>query len=303
MPSPEFNELRAMITAGGVDFSLPPDQVRPAFEAILATIPAPVDLAIDQVQLGLVPALRLRSPGDSESGALLYLHGGAFMAGSARGYGSLAAGLGRACGLTVYSIDYRLAPEHPFPVAIEDACEAYQALLANGVPPARIAVAGDSAGGGLAVGMLLSAKAKRLPMPAACVAISPWADLALEGESMATKRDADPLLRPDALAAAADHYMRGGSLRSPMASPVHADLAGLPPLLVQVGSAEILLDDAVRLCRAAGAADVEARLEIWPHMIHVWHAFSFMLPEGQAAIASAGTFLNERLQTVPARAA
>lgn len=288
-----LQQLIAGLRAGGLDFAAPPLQTREQFEAVLATLPVADDITFDPDNLGGVPGLRATLPGPAPEAALLYLHGGGYIAGSARGYRGLAAEIGRAAGAATHSIDYRLAPEHPFPAAIADAVKAYKALLARGYDPRKIVFAGDSAGGGLTLSMLVAIRDQGLKMPAAALLISPWADLACEGRSIEEKAAADPSLTAKGLRASAVHYL--GSQDARRASPIHANLSGLPPLLVQVGSAEILLDDAVAVARAAGAHGVPVQLEIWPDMIHVWHAFAFMLPEGRKAIEAAGAFLRRSL--------
>lgn len=293
MPSVELQQLVTGLRAGGPDFTAPPQQARAEFAALLETLPVADDIRFDEIKLGGVPVLRSEVDGQGP-GALLYFHGGAFVVGSAGGYRALAAELARAAGATGYSVEYRLAPEHPFPAAVEDAVAAYRTLLET-VPPAQIVVAGDSAGGGLALSLLVKLRDDGLPLPAAALLISPWVDLACEGGTVTSKAASDPSLTPAGLRAMAGHYLGGAEARSPLASPLYADLAGLSPLLVQVGSEEILLDDAVRLAGAAGAAGTAVQLEIWPDMVHVWHAFAFLLPEGRQAIAAAGQFLRQRI--------
>jgi acetyl esterase/lipase len=297
MSSPALAELIAGLRESGPDFLAPPEEVRTAFDALLATIPVAEDLAFEDVELGGVPGLSAASPGAAEDAALLYLHGGAYVIGSATGYRSLAAELGRAASTIAYAINYRLAPENPFPAAVDDAVAAYRALLKRGIAPSRIALAGDSAGGGLALATLVALHDAGDPLPAAAHLISPWADLVCDADTLASKAEEDPSLTPEGLRAMARLYLGTADPRDPLASPVHADLKGLPPLLVQVGSAEILLDDAIAIARAAGMAGVEARLEVWPDMIHVWHAFGFMLSEGRQAVEIAGRFLSEKLGT------
>jgi epsilon-lactone hydrolase len=295
MASVELQALLEGLRAGGMDFSADPAQVRAAFTAMTAAAPMPADVSVTPRTLGGLPALETLTPGADDSRVLLYLHGGAYVIGSARDYLTLSAALGRAAGCRTVSIDYRLAPEHPFPAAVDDALAAWRALLAEGVPPHRIVIAGDSAGGGLALALLLAARDAGLPLPAAALLLSPWADLACDSPSMTTRAAADPALRREGLLAMAAHYLRGLSPTNPLASPLHADLTGLPPLLVQVGTAEILLDDSLRLAARAAQADVSLTLAVWPQMVHVWHFFAFMLPEGQAALAEAGQFLRARL--------
>jgi monoterpene epsilon-lactone hydrolase len=223
--------------------------------------------------------------------SILYLHGGGYLAGSASAWKGLTGELALRCRARVLSLDYRRAPEHPFPMAVEDALVAYRWLLDQGISPESLAIAGDSAGGGLALATLFAAREAKLPMPAAIYLISPWADLDLAGSTILTKADADPLATPDALHSMADTYLGGHDRRDPLASPLYGDLAGLPPMLIQVGSEETLLDDSVRLAGRAGAAQVAVRLEIYPHLFHdfqVWHA---QLAEARDALARAANFI------------
>ena len=205
--------------------------------------------------------------------------------------------MGRAACIQTLAIDYRLAPEAVFPAAVDDALAAYRWLLGNGYAANRIAVAGDSAGGGLAVALLVAIKAAGLAQPACAVAISPWVDLEGTGASMTTKAATDPMVQRDGLVEMAALYLGDAAATSPLASPIHADLVGIAPLLIQVGSEETLLDDAVRLAGVAGAAQVPVRLEIAPEMIHVWHFFHQMLASARDAIAIAGRFIVGHLGT------
>jgi acetyl esterase/lipase len=277
---------------GGVDLAQPAAVARKQFQEMLARIPEPEGVAFEAVDAGGVPGFWSGGPGE---GLLLYLHGGGYVIGDAFSYRPLWSALARASGARGLAIDYRLAPEHPFPAAVEDAVKAYRWLLEQGQAPDRIVLAGDSAGGGLAVAALAQARLQGLPMPAGVFAISPWTDLACAGGSIRTKAEEDPSLTLDGLKNCARQYLAGVSADEPLASPIHADLVGLPPLLIHVGSAEILLDDAVRLAGAAGAAGVQVRLEVWPGMPHVWHGFAFMLDEGLEAVQAAGAFLKARL--------
>ena len=259
---------------------------------MLAAMPVAEDLTFTPGTLAGLPALHTASPGAAEDAVLLYLHGGAYISGTPESYRGLAAELARAAGVRGIALDYRLAPEHPFPAAVDDAVAGYEALLARGFAPGRIVIAGDSAGGGLAMAALVALRDKGAPLPAAALLISPWADLTGNACSLESKAAEDPTLTAEALDIAAAHYLGGASAQHPLASPVLADLTGLPPMLIQVGSAEILLDDALALAAAAGRANAPVRLEIWPQMPHVWHIFAFMLPEGRKAIETAGAFLS-----------
>lgn len=292
MSNEALRELKAGLRADGPDFAGDPLKAREQFAALLETMPVDESLTFTETELGGVPALHSRT---GEGGALLYLHGGAYVVGSARGYRGLAAELGKAGGLETFAIDYRLAPEDVFPAAVDDAVSAYKALLAKGFEPGRIVVAGDSAGGGLALALLTRLRDEGVPSPAAGFLLSPWADLTCKSETLTSKAAEDASLTPEGLRAMAGIYLSGADAENPAASPALGDLSALPPLLVHVGSAEILLDDAVLIARRAGAAGTSVRLEIWPEMVHVWHAFHFMLPEGRAAIDAAGGFMRNRI--------
>jgi len=294
MSAQELESLMNMLRSGGPELAAPPAQARENFEAMLAGIPIPEDVVFETATLGDVPVRWSSTPGASKDRVLLYLHGGAYMVGSTLGYRPLFSALARAAAVRGLALDYRLAPENPFPAAVEDAVSGYRALLDQGIAPSSIAIAGDSAGGALTVAMLVAARDAGLPMPAAAVALSPWADLECTGESMSTKAAEDPSLNREGLVAMAGVYLNGASPRAPLASPIYANLAGLPPLLIQVGSAEVLLDDATTLAAKAGEADVAVQLEVWPRMPHVWHVFAHMLSEGRDAIAAAGAFVAAR---------
>ncbi|MGK2913665.1 MAG: alpha/beta hydrolase fold domain-containing protein [Porticoccaceae bacterium] len=222
---------------------------------------------------------------------ILYLHGGGYAIGSPATHRDMVGGIADAAHARAFILDYRLGPEHPFPGAVEDAVAAYRGLLDLGTKPDHIVIAGDSAGGGLTVATLVSLKEQDVPLPAAGICISPWVDLTLSGKSMQTKADADPLLRPDALKWMGDLYLAGQDPKSPLASPLFADLTGLPPLLIHVGSEEVLLDDALRLNEKAKACGVNATLEVWDGMMHVWHLMAMVVPEGKAAIKDIGKYI------------
>lgn len=261
----------------------------------MAALPVAQDVSFEPAQLGGVAALAVRAPGARNDAVLLYLHGGGYVIGSPQDYRALTADMARSSGLGTLVIDYRLAPEAAFPAAVDDTVAAYRALLDQGFPASSVVLAGDSAGGGLAVAMLVAARDAGLPMPAGAALISPWADLGCTAVSMTTKAAEDPSVTHAGLLRLADHYLQQTPAGHPLASPVHADLSGLPPLFIQVGSAEILLDDAMRLAATAAAAGVRVRLDAWPDMVHVWHLFASLLPEARAAIRDAGEFLRDCL--------
>ncbi|MFI7005408.1 alpha/beta hydrolase [Streptomyces sp. NPDC050145] len=277
-----------------------PAELRAGFAAAM-TRPAPDGVALRRTVLGGRPALELEPAGATERGRLLYLHGGGYVIGSPDTHTGLVGELAVRTGLRAISVDYRLAPEHPFPAAVDDGLAAYRDLLATGTDPRDIVMAGDSAGGGLTIATLLAAREAGLPLPAAAIVFSPWVDLTLSGASMRTKEDADPIFTEADVRAYADHYIGAGDPSHPLASPVFADLSGLPPLLVQVGANEVLLDDSVRLVARAGAADVETTLEIGSDLPHVYQSEHGRLDEADAALDRAAHFLSSHLRT-PAEA-
>ena len=224
---------------------------------------------------------------------ILYLHGGGYVIGSPATHRGLAERLSKAAAARVLVIDYRLAPENPFPAAVEDAATAYRWLLASGTEAGKIAVAGDSAGGGLTAATLVALREAGDALPAAGVCISPWVDMEGIGESMTARAGLDPMVQKEGLLGMAGLYLQGADPRSPLAAPLYANLDGLPPLLVQVGTSETLYDDATRLADRAKAASVDVTLEPWDEMIHVWHLFAEALPEGQKAIDRIGEFVRQ----------
>lgn len=271
------------------------DERREQFAALF-TRPLPADLRVVATTLGGRPALELRpaTPGTTGEDVLLYLHGGGFVVGSARATAHLPAALLRHLDGRAISLDYRLAPEHPFPAAPDDCLAAYRELLDSGVDPRRLVVAGDSAGAALAVVTMVRARDAGLPVPAAAVLFSPAVDLTLSGASVRSKDGVDPFFAPADLKWLFDRYLAGGDGAAPQASPVFADLTGLPPLLIQAGSSELLLDDAVRLAGRAAADEVAVRLEVNPRQPHVFQ-LDDESAEAAAALARAGRFLATRL--------
>jgi acetyl esterase/lipase len=250
----------------------------------------PSDVTVEPVSADGVKAEWTVTPDADRSKAVLYLHGGGYVIGSLDSHRHLAAEVGRAARARTLAIDYRLAPEHPFPAAVDDALAAYRFLLASGVQPGGITIAGDSAGGGLVVAAMLAIRDAGLEQPACGWAISPWVDMEAIGDSMASKAAIDPTVQKTGILDMAKHYLNDADPRSPLAAPLYANLHGLAPLLIQVGAAETLLDDAVRLAQVAGAADVAVDLQIWPEMIHVWHVYHPQLAAGRRAIAVGGEF-------------
>lgn len=268
---------------------------RAAFEGAVSMLPTAPDVRCEAVVAGGVPGEWIVPPGAEESRVLLYLHGGGYVIGSVNTHRDMVSRIARAAQARALAIDYRLAPEHPFPAAVEDATAAYRWLLASGMPAERIVIAGDSAGGGLTLATLLALRDAGDLLPAAAVCISPWTDLAVTGESMDTKADVDPMIRKAEAIEGAKLYLAGADPKTPLASPLYADLSGLPHLLIQVGTHETLQDDSVRLAERARAAGVDVTLEQWEEMIHVWHFFAFILPEAQQAIDRIGQFVREHV--------
>jgi acetyl esterase/lipase len=267
------------------------DGFRLAFEEMMAQFALDGDITCQRVGAGGVPAEWVAAPGAAEDRVLLYLHGGGYVIGSMRGYRVFLSRLSRASGGRVLGLEYRLAPESPFPAAVEDAVAAYRWLLAQGVDPKGITIGGDSCGGGLTVATLVALRYLGEPMPAAGVCISPWVDLEGTGGSMSSKADLDPIVQREMLQFMAQLYLGDRDQRTPLASPLYADLRGLPPLLILVGTAETLLDDSTRLAERAKAAGVAVELEVWDDMVHVWPIFAPILPEGQGAIERIGQFI------------
>jgi phosphinothricin tripeptide acetyl hydrolase len=256
----------------------------------------PAGTTVESVTAGGRPAEWIRPAGARSDAGLLYLHGGGYVIGSPRSHRHLAEAIARAAGISCLLPDYRLAPEHPFPAAVDDALAAYRSLIEQRkIAPGSIAIAGDSAGGGLTAVTLLSIRQAGLVMPGAAVCISPWTDLTCSAPSYETKAATDPLVMRPSITVMAKDYLGAADPRTPLASPVFADLRGLPPILIQVGSEEVLLDDATRLAERARAAGVDATIEVWDSMIHVWHWFLPWLDEAQSAVDKIGAFLRGRL--------
>jgi monoterpene epsilon-lactone hydrolase len=291
MTDTELNTLIDLLTSRPKPPNPTPEMLRERFDKLADFLPTPDDIQSEPVTANGVAGEFIAAPGADPTRCIYYLHGGGYVIGNVNTHRVLAYDLSKASGARVLSMDYGLAPEHPFPAGLEDAVKGYQWLLASGVQPEHTVIAGDSAGGGLAVATLLALRDRGVALPAAAVCFSPWVDLLGEGASMTTRADADPMVQKDALLFYTDLYMAGGDPKDPLASPLYADLAGLPPTLIQVGDAETLLDDSTRLAAQMKAAGVEVELEVWDKMIHVWQLFAPILSEGREAVAKAGAFV------------
>jgi acetyl esterase/lipase len=291
----------ALLRSTAIDASRTPDELRADFAAMMAGSPSPLGVSLTPSALGGRPALEIEPEAEAIDGTILYFHGGSWVFGSPATAQHITAALVRRTGARAVSLDYRLAPEHPFPAAIDDGVAAYRDLLEHGVPPERIVLAGDSAGGGLSILTVLASRDAGLPRPAGVVAFSPGLDATRSGESMTTKDGIDPLFTRQSLQRLGAHYLAGQDPRQPLLSPaVHADLAGLPPLLLQAGSNEVLLDDSTRLATRAAAAGVDVILDVTADVPHVFQSFTGSLDEADAALDRAGRFMLDRLATAPA---
>jgi monoterpene epsilon-lactone hydrolase len=269
-------------------------QSRERYEKMAVVLGGAPDAKCEKVDAGGVPAEWVGAPGFDADRAVLYLHGGGYAIGSINTHRRMAYDISAACGARVLVIDYRLAPEHPFPAAVEDATKAWRWLLQQAIKPSRLAIAGDSAGGGLTIATLVNLRDQKLALPACAVAISPWVDLEGVGTSMTTRSAQDPMVQKAGLKWMADMYLKGKDPKTPLAAPLHADLKDLPPVLVQVGSAETLLDDATRLAEKLHTAGSEVKLSVWPNQLHVFPFFAPILSEGRDGCIEIGTYIRSK---------
>ena len=294
MAPTDLSGLVAALTRQLPTPTTPVAQIRQAHETAAAGYPMPDGVKVISTVVGGRPAEVIEPFACVACRTVLYLHGGGYVLGSPATVRALAAHVASAAQAKAYTIDYRLAPEHPCPAATADVVAAYQDLVDQGHDPACMAVAGDSAGGGLVVAALVAIRQRGLPLPAAAVCLSPWVDLTLSSRSVQST-PGDPECQPAFLGVMAAYYLAGQQADAPRASPLYADLAGLPPFLIQVGQVEALLDDSVGLAHRLTAAGVSVMLEQWEGMIHVWHRFAPRLPEAMKAIDRIGIWLDERL--------
>ena len=289
--------LDGVLRQGWLDLQADVTTLRANFNDLMARVPAPDDVTQKSMTLGGVSALEVTVPAADGEGVILYFHGGVYVIGSAATSVPLVAELARRTRARVITLDYRLAPEHPFPAAVDDAQDAYKGLLEVGVDPGQIALAGESSGGGLAVATLLALRDAGIPLPSCAFLMSPYADLTMSGASITAKAAADRTLTPGGLRLRIPDYVAGAAASDPLISPVFADLTGLPPLLIQAGSNEILLSDALRLAERAAMADVTVILDVTDGAPHVFQAFAAMLDEADTALVRASAFLEANLAT------
>ncbi len=295
MSTEQRDNLDAILRQSAFPAGLDVAEQRRQLRELLSAQPLPAEISVTAAVLGGVPVAEITVDGIEPRHTVLYFHGGVYVLGDAFQAAGLASQIGRRTRATVISVDYRLAPEHPYPAAVDDALAAYQALLDHGTAPADIAFAGESAGAGLAIATLVNARDHGLPLPAAALAMSPYADLTLAGTTMDTKRDADPLLSRENLQARIPDYTAGHDPALGLISPIFADLSGLPPLIIQAGTHEVLLDDAIRLAAQAATADVQVTLDITPGVPHVFQAYYPILDEAATALDRAGQLLSAHL--------
>jgi len=289
MASAELNKVLELLKSQPRNPNATVAQMRAGMERVSERVAR--DVTCEGLRIGDITAEWIVPPEAASDRVILYLHGGGYVMGSIATHRATVARIARAAKARALVIEYRLAPEHQFPAAVDDSLAAYKWLLAQGYQPGKIVIAGDSAGGGLTLSTLLAIREAKLPMAAAGVAISPWADLEGTGDSHKTRAERDPMVGSANLGPMAKHYIGERDPKHPLASPIHADYRGLPPLLIQVGDAETLLDDSNRVAARAKAHRVKVDLEVWDDMIHVWHAFAKILPEGQQAIDKIGKFV------------
>jgi acetyl esterase/lipase len=295
MPSPQHEAIVAALVAQVANPPPTPptlEETRAGFVAMTAGFVVPSDVRVERANAGGVPSAWISAPGARDDAALLYLHGGGYMLGSIQTHTELCSRIARATGLRALALDYRLAPEHPYPAAVEDAVAGYRWLRSQGLDASQIAIAGDSAGGGLTLATLVALRERGEELPACAVCLSPLTDLTGSGPDEAND---DPLLTRESVQMMADTYLQGADAKQPTASPVLADFSGFPPLLLQVGTRERLLPDSLRVAERARAAGVDVTLEKGPGLIHVWHLFGPEMPESRDAVVKIGEFLRKHL--------
>jgi acetyl esterase/lipase len=294
MPSPEMAAVLHSLRTNPPQFSDDVDTARLAIDTLMGATPLAPGATTEAVRVVGRHGLWVRPADADPSRAVLYLHGGGYRIGSPQAYRGFVSHLAVAAGVPFLLIDYRLAPEHPFPAAVVDAVGSYRWLLAQGYDAGRVAVAGDSAGGGLVVATLLAARMGKLPQPAAAVCLSPWVDLTVTAASYTRNAATDPFFSARQATDSAADYLAGDLPHEPLASPIFADLGGLAPLLVHAADCEVLSDDAVTLAARVHAAGGTVQAELWPEMVHVWHSMTPGVPEAADAVAKVAAFLHDR---------
>jgi monoterpene epsilon-lactone hydrolase len=290
----EINTIRTLLT------SKPRPQGwterRARLDEVGSVWPPAADVKFTEVDIGGVDGEWSIVPGSDQARVLIYFHGGGYCSGSIRSHRRMVSEAGRAAGIRTLAVGYRLAPEHPFPAAFDDALTAWRFVRRQGIAAAHVAVGGDSAGGGLTAALINRLREAGEEQPACAWLVSPWTDLTMSGATLSSKDAVDPLIHKPYLEELAGAYLPAAiDRKDPRVSPLYADLRGFPPTLIQIGSDETLLDDSVRFAAAAGKADVAVTLEIWPHMIHAWHLWNAHLEDGRRALVSAGAFMRARL--------
>jgi epsilon-lactone hydrolase len=295
MSQQQLDKLLAIFAKQPPLGGLPIEQERANLDEGGARFKVPDDVTLQPVDVDGVGGEFLIAPGASDDKVVLYLHGGGYAIGSITSHRYLMQNISRHSGAKTLGINYRLAPENPFPAALEDATTAYRWLLAQGYKPENIAIGGDSAGGGLTLATLINLRDQGDPLPAAGVLISPWTDMTGEADSVKTRAERDPMVKPEGLYSLGAQYLNGIDPKTLLVSPVFASMNGLPPLCIHVGGREILYDDAITVANKARHVGVEVELLDEPELFHVWHAFAPMLEEGQKAVEQIGAFLKDKL--------
>jgi acetyl esterase/lipase len=292
MTTPEVEQFYQTLKAGLPKGDLTLAKMRQGFEKLMSAFPATPDVHFDHVSIGKLSAAWVHAPGCTKDRVILFLHGGGYRGGSVLSHQDLIGRLAKAAGAYILAIDYRLAPEHPFPAALEDTIAAYRFLLKQDFLPEQIFIAGSSAGGGLVIALFLKLLAYKEPLPRAGICICPWVDLALTGKTL-DSNDGKDLIQKDKLQSAVDDYLQGHDSKDPLVSPLYGNLKGLPPLLIHVGTREIFLDEIERFAQKAQESGVSVELQKFDDMIHTWHHFAAKIPEGQMAIEKIGVFVHQ----------
>ena len=293
IPSKELEKVIEIIMARELEEDRTIEEMRADSEEWAKQFPVALDTECKPIKVGNIDAEWVINSNAKDDRVVLFLHGGGYLLGSINTHRALASDISQSSEARVLLIAYKLAPEYPYPAAVEDSKAAYRWLLKEGFDPSKIVIAGDSAGGGLAVAICVALRDEGVKLPAAIVSLSPWIDMEAIGESMTTNADIDPNVQREPLIEMAKAYLGGADLRTPLANPLYANLKNLPPILIQVGTRETLLDDSTRLAEVAKKAGVKVILEPWKDMIHVWHRYASILPEGKEAVKRVGEFIRE----------